>query len=169
MACGIADALFPVEYPQRYIEREVNNSELVGTWQMTANSESKIEAYLQHQDDFWSVSPAPWKSITLNQNGSCEIKLEISWASDNEVLKQKDASSTCTWKVDKILGYDEQGSSKYVPGLIVYFEYYNKQESKYYVYHSESYIATENKALVIWDFIGDPDYLRYQDFHKISQ
>ncbi len=169
MACGIADALFPIEYPQRYIEREVNSSELVGTWNITADSETRIESYLQHPDDFWPASPAPWKSVTLNQDGSCEIQFETSWADDNDALKQLDAPSTCAWKVRKIAGYDKQGSSKYVPGLTVYFGRYNKKEDQYYGNDSESYIVIEDNKLVLWNFIGDPEYLRYQDFHKINQ
>ena len=168
MTCGIVEFLFPVNYPQRYIQREVNKSELIGTWEITADSQARIESYLQHPDKFLPVSPSPWKSITLNNDGSCKVNLEISWTLNNDVLGEADALLICTWKIDKILGYDEQGSFKDVLGLVINFEYYNKQEDKYYVYDSHSYIDEENNQLVIWDFIADPANLQYQDFHKTN-
>jgi len=167
--CGIIDALFHVSYPQRYIEREVDNGELIGTWQITADSRSRIEAYLLHPDDFWPVSPAPWTSITLNQDGTCKIDLEISWANDDATLREADALPTCTWKIHKVGGYDKQGSLKYVQGIFINFEHYNKQEQLYNVYMSEAYIVEANNELIIWNFIGSPSYARYQDFKKIDQ
>ena len=169
MGCGIIEFLFPVEYPQRYMNRDIEEDEIIGMWKITDASESLIETYLQQQDNFWSVSPAPWKAITLYQDGSCEVDLVILWALDNEVLKEDDALATCTWKIDQVSAYDEIGQSKYVPGLFFRFEHYNSQEDTYSIYYSESYVAEENGQLIMWNFIGDPIYLRYQDFHKTDQ
>ena len=33
--CGIGDALGGIDIPQRYIERQVNHTELVGIWNLT--------------------------------------------------------------------------------------------------------------------------------------
>ena len=169
LTCGIIEFLFPVQFPQRYMDRDVEPKELVGTWQVTSDSQSRIDIYLQQQDEFWPISPAPWNSIILNDNGSCKIELESSWAVDNEVLNEADALPTCTWKIDRLLGYDEQGSSNYVTGLFVRFEHYNEQEDRYYVYYSESFIAEEDNKLVIWNFIGNPSQIRYQNFERTNR
>ena len=85
LTCGIVEFLFPINYPQRYIERDVNLNELIGTWTITAESESRIMSYLQQQDGFWPITPAPWKSITLNDDSSCKADIKTLWAINNEV------------------------------------------------------------------------------------
>jgi hypothetical protein len=170
LGCGIIEMLFPIDnFPQRYIEREVDKTELVGTWKITPDSEPRIKTYfeqIQNGDLDWGPVRAPWKTITLNNDGTCKIEFEASWDIENKVLTEPDAGSTCTWKVEKISGYDKELSSKYVPGLFVRFEHFNEQEDQYYVYYSESYIAEENNELVLWNFIGDPIQVEYQDFKK---
>jgi hypothetical protein len=168
MGCGILELLFPINYPQRYIEREVNNTELVGTWKITPDSETRMIDYFQQKDSKLYLE-APWKSISLNKDGSCKVDLEVSWSLNNEVLEEADALSTCTWKTDKILGYKEHGSFNHVSGLTVSFEHFNKQENNYHIYYSEFYIVEENKKLVLWNFIGDPAHLSYQDFMRVNQ
>ncbi len=165
--------LFPIDYfPQRYIEREVDKTELVGTWKITPDSESRIKTFfekIQNGDLDWEPITAPWKTITLNEDGTCQIEFEVSWDIENKVLPEPDAGPTCTWKIKKITGYDKEFSSKYVPGLFVRLEHFNEQEDRYYVYYSECYIVEENNELVLWDFIGDPEQVEFQDFKKTNQ
>jgi hypothetical protein len=168
MTCGLGDLLSPINYPPRYIEREVSRDELVGTWEVTSESESRINAYFQKQKET-SALAAPWKSISLNSNGSCEVDLEISWSLNNDVLKELDALPTCTWKIDTTLGYDENGMFKDVPSLLVRFEHFNVEADLYHVYYSESFIVEENNELILWNFIGGSSFLRYQDFKKINK
>ncbi|MBX3036860.1 MAG: hypothetical protein KF758_08090 [Anaerolineales bacterium] len=167
MTCGIIEFLFPVEYPQRYIERDIKEDELIGTWKITADTETRIKDYFQDRDKFWPVSPTPWKSITLYQDNSCEAEIEFLWVSESDVFKE-DAVLTCTWEIDKVHGYDEIGQSKYVFGLSFSFENYNKQEDKYYMYSPDAYIFEENNELIVWNFIGMPDNLSYQEFKKVK-
>jgi len=171
MGCGILEMLFPIDnFPQRYIERDVGENELVGIWNLTSDSELRMNAYFrENQNEDLSWEQAPWKTITLNEDGTCKISFEISWGIDNKVLTEPDAHSNCTWEIDKISGYGEDLSSKYVPGLFLRFEHYNKEEDMYYVYYSEPYLAEENNELVLWYFIGDPLERQYQDFKKTIQ
>jgi len=173
MGCGIVEMLFPIDnFPQRYIERDVNETEFIGTWKLTSESEARIITYVEeHQkdDSFWVPVSAPWKTITFYEDGTCGINFQISWNAESKVLTESDALPTCTWKIESISGYDNEFSSKYVRGLSVRFEHYDKQEDMYYVYNSDSYIVEENNELVLWDFIGDPLDLQYQDFKKTIQ
>ncbi len=166
--CGILEALFPLEYPQRYLDRKVDEAELIGTWIITSESETSVSAYFQQGDtEIWALK-TPWKSISLYEDGTCEADIVLSWSLDSEVLREPDAPSTCTWRIDSILGYDVDGSFRHVPGLFVRFEHYNKEADMYNVYYSESYIVEENGELVLWNFIGDSVSL-FQDFKKASK
>lgn len=167
LTCGIVEFLFPVEYPQRYIEHDIKEDELIGIWEITADSENRIRDYFQNRDKFWPVSPTPWKSIMLYRDNSCEADLEFLWITESDVLKEG-AVLTCTWELDRVSGYDEIGQSKYVTGLRFRFERYNNQEDRYYMYSPYSYIFEENNELIIWSFIGMPDKLRYQEFKKVK-
>lgn len=173
LGCGIIEFLFPIEnFPQRYIEREVDNIELVGTWNITPDSEPRIAAYFDEIKDsglYWGPVKAPWKTMTLNQDGTCQIDFEASWDIENKVLTESDGLSSCTWEIKKISGYDKEFSSKHVPGLVMRFEHFNEQEDLYHIYDSESYIVEENNKLVLWYFIGDPTHLQYQNFGKLAQ
>ena len=168
MTCGIIEVLFPLDYPQRYIEREVNQAELVGTWEITPDSEIRVNDYLQQKDvKLWALK-TPWKSISLHQDGTCEVDLELSWSLNDKVLGETDALATCTWQIDSILGYDKGGSFRHVPGLSVSFKHYNKEADMYNIYFSESYIVEENGELILWNFIGD-SVSSFQDFKKVSK
>ena len=169
LGCGILEMLFPIEWQQRYIDRKVESSELLGTWVLTSDSETRIKAYLEQNDFSWGYIDAPWKTITLRRDSSCQVELELSWDPENSVLTESDALPTCTWKVDNILGHDTDGSFKDVQGLFVRFEHYEQQTDSYLVYYSESYIVEENNELILWNFIGDPTYFDYQDFKRISE
>ncbi len=169
MTCGIVEFLFPIEYPQRYIEREVNQTELLGTWEITPDSETRVNNYFQQKDvKHWALK-TPWKSISLYEDGTCEVDLVISWSLNDDMLQEPDTLPTCTWKIDTILGYNVSGSFKDVPGVFVRFEHYNKTADSYVVYYSESYIVEENSELVLWNFIGDNSYFSYQDFKKTNE
>jgi hypothetical protein len=168
MTCGIVEFLFPLEYPQRYIEREVTQAELIGKWKITSDSVTRVNNYFQQKDvKLWALD-TPWNSISLREDGTCEVDLELSWSLNDEVLREPDAPATCTWRIDSILGYDEGGAFRHVPGLFVRFEHYNKEADMYNVYYSESYIVEENGELILWNFIGD-SVSSFQDFKKASK
>lgn len=164
LGCGIIEMLFPAEFPQRYIEREVDRAELIGTWEITTESEAIINDHIG-QDQTWETIDSPWKTISLNEDGSCQIDFEITWDPDNNVLTDPASLSTCAWKMDTALGYDENGYFKDVPGIVVSFNRYDETLDKYFIDYSKNYIAEENGELVLWDFIGETPFYT-QDFKK---
>jgi len=168
-SCGILELLFPIEFPQRYIHRNVQQAELIGTWNITSDSEARTDDYFQQIDIERRELNAPWKSINFQEDGVCEVEIVENWAVNNTVLQEADARTTCTWKIDSIMGYDEDGDFLDVPGVFIRFEHYDKSADAYNVYSSELYVVEEDNDLVLWNFIGDPLVFSFQDFKKVSK
>lgn len=159
--CGILSLVF--DLPERYIDREVKTGEMIGTWSITSDSEAEVNQFVQKYPE-WGIS-APWKSITLNGDGSCNVKLEISWLSGTSV-SPTDAYSksvisndiiSCAWGLAK----NENLSGKMSPVIKLALEYPGNYGARYSLY-----IVEENGELILWNFIGDPDDFRTQDFVK---
>ena len=169
--CGIGDALGGIDIPQRYIERQVNQTELVGTWNITTDSENNIQAYYLSSNP--PHHPNPWKSITLNNDGTCHVDFEPSWNTQSNDLSKPDTLASCTWKLDSITGYDKDLSPKDVPAVSISFEYFVASTNSYEVYDFDSYIAEENQQLVLWNFVGDiadsSVGFIFQDFKKAGK
>ena len=166
--CGIMNLIF--DLPERYIERDVKIQEMVGTWNITAQSETDVNKFLK---DFpgWGAS-APWKTITLNSDGTCMVQLEIKWLRDeNEISTEfprdpipEDVKSnnitSCAWNLAK----EKNLSNKISPIVEFDIEYPNRYGMKYSLY-----IYEENNKLILWNFIGDADDFLPQDFMKTGQ
>jgi len=169
--CGIGDALGGIDIPQRYIERQVNHTELVGTWNLTTDSENNIQSYDLSSDI--PHHPNPWKSITLNDDGTCHVDFESSWNTWGDDLGKPSTLAACTWKLDTLTGYDKDLSPKAVPGVSVRFEYFVASTNSYEVYDFDSYIAEENNQLILWNFVGDITDSAvgfiFQDFKKAGK
>ncbi len=167
MSCGILEFAF-TDIPQRYIEREVKDVELVGSWKLTSDSEARIGSYV-NRDSSWSVG-APWKTILFNSDGTCQVKLETPWTSNHQsVLNETDALASCTWRLKEILGHREDGTFRDVLGISMRFEHFDSQANMYKVLHSKLFIAEENNELILWDYIGDLANVNYQDFKKTQE
>ena len=170
LACGIGDSIGPGEnISQRYIKRQVNHDELVGTWNLTTDS-NIIQTYASIPDT--SDYPTPWKAITLNDNGTCHVDFESSWYQQGSDLGKPDALATCTWKLRIVSGVDKNLSPIDVPGIDIYFDYLPPNTSVYEAYMFEYFIAEENNQLVLWNFIGDivngPSF-SFQDYKKTGK
>jgi hypothetical protein len=167
--CGIGDAIGPGNnISQRYIQRQVNHNELVGTWSLTTGADI-IQTYASVPDS--PAYPTPWKSIILNDNGTCHVDFESSWYKQGSDLGKPDALATCTWKLDTVTGPDKDLSYIEVPGIDIYFDYLPQNTSVYEAYMFEYFIAEENNQLVLWNFIGDivNGPFSFQDFKKVSK
>lgn len=157
--CGILSFVF--DQPERYIAREVITGEMLGTWSITPDSEAEVTQFVQKYPD-WGV-PAPWKSITLNEDGSCDVKLEIGWLGAASVSPTESYSksvisndiTSCSWGLAK----DENTSGKTSSVVKLALEYLGNYSALYSLY-----IVEENGGLILWNFIGDPDDFRMQDF-----
>ena len=152
--CGILSAIFGL--PERYIERDVKVEEMVGTWNVTSDSEADVNTWINHHWD-WGIG-APWKSFTLNEDGSCKVEFQDEWLSSSD-LATSDITS-CTWNLAK----EENLSDKISPVLKFNFEYSDEGTAIF-----SSYLFEENSRLIVWNFIGDPDDFITQDFVKVKQ
>lgn len=157
--CGILSAIFGL--PKRYIERDVKAEELVGTWNVTPDSESDVNDFVKRFPD-WGAS-APWKTMVINSDGTCIVEVQIAWLSHISDLSHAGANNRlpCLWRLTR----DSSLDGDKVPVIKLDFEYPNDYEMGDY----SLYIFEENGELIIWGFIGDPDNFRPQDFVKGEQ
>jgi len=169
--CGIVN-LFS-EFPQRYIKRNVQTQEVVGKWNITSESEAKLNEF-RRSFTYWPVF-APWKTIQLNNDGTCQVKLEIQWLPNyskapteipREVIPNDVLSNNiiaCSWKITNINGFSKEGNNTEVPGIEISIDYPNNYSSTFSLY-----IYEENNNLILWNFIGDADDFVPQDFMKLQ-
>lgn len=157
--------------PQRYIDRDVKAKEMIGTWEITSESETNVDKFINESKWWISDPPTPWKAITLNGDKTCNIKFETKWLPNeddyptsvprplisNNILVNDMVS--CTWKIST-----KMRVSKAVPAIHFDFEYPNNTYSM-----DSLYIYEEDGKLILWDFIGNPDYFIFQDFVKTKQ
>lgn len=165
LACGPLEFLF-TNIPQRYIESNaVKNADLIGVWEITSESASRVE-FLDKSK--YGVS-TPWKKFSLNENGTCHVEIPLSWLSTNQMLLGDDAAqSSCIWQIKNILGYEVDGTFKKVPGVVMAFSQYNSLQDSFSWYFGELFIVHENSEFVLWNFIGNPDLSHYQDYQKVK-
>jgi hypothetical protein len=155
--CGIMSFIF--DLPERYIERDVKTKELVGTWNITPESEVDVNNFIKKFPDWGGF--APWKTFTLNGDGSCSIEIYAAWLGDSYSNDEPTVKTTsCNWNLAK----EENLSNKISPVVELSFSYSgsNGQMWSFYIYE-------ENSKLILWSFIGDADDFRPQDFVKVEQ
>jgi hypothetical protein len=168
-ACGIADMF--LEYPQRYIQREVQANEIVGTWKLTQDSESRINSYTPEYSG-WRIKP--YKTIYIYSDGTCEYEVNNEWVTDDlQPFLTEDWETLysgkrieCTWRLENLSGRTESGASKNVPGIFLMSEVYKKETDSYNVNYIELYIAEEDNEIILWDFIEHSYDALYQDYKK---
>ena len=155
--CGIMNVIFGL--PERYIERDVKAEEMVGIWNITPDSEFDVNEFIKKFPD-WSGF-APWKTFTLNSDGSCSVELDTVWLGDSYFTDVPVVNTTsCNWNLAK----QENLSNKISPVLELSFDYPDSNGLM-----TSLYIYEENIKLILWGFIGDPDDFRPQDFVKVKQ
>jgi len=141
--------------PDRYIKRDVKVNEMVGTWSVTPDSESDVNSWVNRYPD-WGID-APWKTFTLNDDGSCKVEIQTDWLSDFYSDLATNHMTSCSWNLAKKENLNNQIS----PVLELNFEYPNNYTAMFSLY-----IFEENSKLIVWNFIGDPDDFLPQDFVK---
>jgi hypothetical protein len=140
--CGIMSLIFG--FPDRYIKRDVQVSELVGTWNITAESKSRM----QDAEPYTGLA-IPYEYIKLNHDGTCKVDLE-------------NTRLSCSWELTKVPGLE----SKQVPGITLDFHEGDDYvpDTDYYLYLFE-----ENDELILWTVIDDPDDFNLQEFKKSAK
>jgi hypothetical protein len=152
--CGILNVIFGM--PKRYIKRDVTPEEMVGIWTITSDSEADVKEFINRFPDW--VAYTPWKTITLNDDGTCKVESDLNWMGEDHVSDTSvDKIISCSWE----LGKEENLNGKQSPVLEWNLEYSSNHGSM-----RSLYIYEENGELILWNFIGDPDDFRVQDFVK---
>jgi len=164
--CGIVELGFP-DVPKRQFDRQVDKTEIIGAWELTPASETQLNA-LTEQESSWGID-SPWKSITLSSNGSCRVELEPSWLSaHSDILKLADTMESCMWDLEYVSGVYENNGVRNTPGIVLKFSHYNQAADIYELYPSELRFFNRNGKLVLWDYIGNPNDAKYQDYEKVD-
>jgi hypothetical protein len=159
MGCGILNVIFDV--PENYVHRDVQNNELVGTWKITPQSETDLKQFL-HDFSGWG-SNAPWETIKLNNDGTCEVKLIPDWLSkeggwdytENVLINNM---LSCTWQQSSSLWYPEDHVAKGIQFNLKYADY---SINYFYLYVNEA-----EGEMVLWTFYGDADDFNSQEYKK---
>ncbi|MBN1428852.1 MAG: hypothetical protein JXB07_10745 [Anaerolineae bacterium] len=163
MSCGILEFLSEDDVPQRYIERQVEDAEVIGNWQLVSGAEVQVNDYVEQADLPKGI--VPWKTLLLDGDGTCQVEIEIAWIFDSgHILKEADTPATCTWHVK-----DVWNRNSTVPGVGLRFEHFNDLKDSYEVYYSDLYIVEEEGELILWSYIGEAYASRYQDFRRIQE
>jgi hypothetical protein len=155
--CGIMSLIFGL--PERYIERDVKADEMVGTWNVTPDSEADVNKFVGTFPD-WGAT-APWKTFTLNNDGSCIVEIKNDWLGNFYSDLATVNMTSCSWN----LAREKNLSDKISPVLELEFGYPDNYGTALF----SLYIFEENGKLITWNFIGDADDFLPQDFVKVEK
>jgi hypothetical protein len=155
--CGILSAIF--DFPERYIERDITPEEMVGTWNITSDSEADVREFATKFSDWHAYMP--FTSLTLNGDSTCIGEYRANWldkvaSSDISIIR----TTSCSWDLLK----EENLSHKVSPVIRLDFEYSINIPGG----GLPLYVYEENDRLIVWSFIGDPDDFSTQDFVKVK-
>lgn len=102
-------------------------------------------------------SYAPWKTITLNEDFSCNAQFEDVWVRHDAF--RNSSITSCAWEITEERSVDGED----VPSIRLELTLPENRTSSYSLY-----IHEENNELILWEFIGDPDDFSTQDYTKVS-
>ena len=91
--------------------------------------------------------------IVLREDGTCSFKTYSSFQFDSNYV-------VAEGKWDLVMDQPDAAEGKRAALRLTLTPSPNDQVV------AQFWIARENNALVLWQHIGDPDHLRYADFHK---
>jgi len=151
--------------PDRHAKREITQSELVGNWVTTQNSLNSLiqegySRYTKKQDHY----------LALFDDGTCKFCTYSSIPPSPTIQEEEKyyiSLTDATWKITEtstIVGH----SSEMVPAVEI--EKVERKQSPEGLNINKItvrfFIAEENRRIVLWNYIGDPDYTQYMDFVK---
>ena len=156
--------------PNRHIGRDINESELVGVWRITEDSLRQLV------DVGYSLHITSEKhELVLREDGSCNVRTYAYTIDDPSLEDQKKhyidsvTWTTCTWELVRLQSYVRHNIVE-VPGIEIIVTTSSKSE-QYNLETSSTalkfYIAEEHGNILLWYYIGDPDYYRYLDFIRV--
>lgn len=139
--------------PDRHARELPDIKEVVGTWTI---DEPSLKRLRTSHYGFTRVAPED-HLVVLRQDGTCLFKSYSDFQSDAHYI-----SSEGHWKLKM---EDTVGGSGMLRAAVA-IEL--QPESSVYAF-AQFWIVRERNGLVLWDYIGDPDYVQYADFHKSGE
>lgn len=156
--------------PNRHIGRDIDRSELVGVWRITDNSLRQLV------DVGYSLHiTVEEHELVLREDGSCNVRTYTYTINNPSLEDQKKyyidsvTWTTCTWKLVRLISYVRHNIVD-VPGIEIKVTTRTKSEQYNVELFSTTmnfYIEEEKGNILLWDYIGDPDYYRYLDFIRV--
>ena len=149
--------------PDRHIHRDVDSSEIIGTWQATDASIERIT-----HEGYSLYTNQKNHCFKLFEDGTCEFSGYPFYSYPNIVDQKNDYMDSVTgqWTITKI-STSAGHHSVTVPALQIVIE--TKKEIITHSVTIHLFIVEEKNHIVLWEYIGDPDYVKYMDFVKVPQ
>ncbi|HRT87041.1 MAG TPA: hypothetical protein P5296_10525 [Anaerohalosphaeraceae bacterium] len=147
--------------PDRHVKREVLNQEIVGIWQVTARSLNNLR-----KEGYGLYTKETDHELIFRNDGTCTVRTYTAFVaqpSNEEETALYVLDQIGAWKIvnaNAIVGH----SSRVVRALQI--ELRTEKDETISMRTIRLFIAEESGRLVLWTYIGDPDYVRYQDYVK---
>jgi hypothetical protein len=149
--------------PNRHTNRYVKPSDLYGNWRVKKDSMDNLI-----QDGYKKYITEEDHQIRLFEDSSCQICTYF-YTFSNPTIEQQEQyylhKTKGTWKISKKGTYIRHHLVQVPVVEIKVSQSRNSPEGG--VAHTKTldfFIAEENGNLVLWKYIGDPDYRKYMDF-----
>ena len=156
-----------VGLPDRHIKREVSSSEIIGTW--IANEESLNNIVKEGYRVFNNKED---HILTFMDDNRCMVRTFQSippFPETNEGKKLYIHDEEATWHIGKAVSYIRH-VRKQVLAVIIKIRSEKSDSDNNIIYIKEKtltfYIAEDQEGLILWRYVGDPDYSEYFDFIK---
>ena len=148
--------------PARFIDRIPKPNEFVGLWSLNINSIEEVKAY-KKENGFWDSS-FDFKSFALNSDSTVVILASNSNSIMNH-YSQETKTLSGRWFLKNAANYSGNADSNFVVEIEIISEGSKDGEiSGTSIFGLNIY--EENGALILWDYLGDPDHVKYLDFNK---
>jgi hypothetical protein len=138
----------------RFVAAPPDESELVGLWRPDKSSLSRLAAEgferTQSNDHF----------IALKNDHSCVFSSYWFYGWDHDPLIATDA---CTWQIST----EQVHIHHFFARDVAVVDIVLRQDGGWT--HATYYVVREDGKIVLWDFIGDPDYSTYMDFLRVGE
>jgi hypothetical protein len=148
-----------LELPDRSVQRKVSKNELYGSWSVSNSSVSRME-YFESENPDWDGIPFPAMLFTLQKanhiTGVFNAKY-IRKEDKDDFFLLSDYKDTLT-----LVGqWDLEADTMFHYKIVAQFDF-PKNHTYFYSFN----LAEEDSSLVLWNYIGDPDDVKYQDYKK---
>ena len=146
-----------------YIENSPEINDLFGEWTITDYSKKLI---LDHANSFptWDSWSFPFQHIQFLEGGLVKAWVNTAPLPKTEEMFSEDVKNGIiigNWKITKT----EIRKYYYSDSLNSYLIDFNFGQSKY-SYNCFLYLRRQNKELILWTHLQDPDNSEYQEFKK---